>query len=120
MKRTIALLGLATASLTLTSCATDGYGYGGLGWSSYPYSGWYDGYYGPLYDGYWGTDNYFYYRLNPTDRAYRRGDHEHFRQQQTQPSEHFHRFEGTIQPPQRGTRAPSLPRGDGGGHRRHP
>lgn len=115
MNRKIGFLGLVVAAASLSGCATDGYGdgygYGGLGWSSYPYSGWYDDYYGPLYDGYWGTDGYFYYRSRSTDHVYRRGTRDHFMQGQTQPSGSFHRFQGNMQAPMHGTRAPRFPRG---------
>jgi hypothetical protein len=120
MKRLIIGLAVALGSLSLAACAEDGYGYGRLSWSSYPYSGWYDNYYGPIYDGYWGTDNYFYYRRQSQDNRYYRDRQQHFRRGDMAPGGNFHRFEGTNQQPPRGTRMPRFPRGDqsGGGHGR--
>lgn len=111
MKRTIALLGLALATVPLSSCAGDGYryGYGSLSWSSYPYSGWYNDYYGPFYDGYWGADGFFYFRLDGRERSYRRDQYRHFRRDAHSPGDRFRRFEGSIRPPPRGTRMPNFP-----------
>lgn len=110
MKRTFALLGLALATAPLSACAGDGYGYGGLTWSSHPYYGWYDNYYGPFHDGYWGNDSYFYFRLNDRERSFRRDRNRHFRRDDRPPGDGFRRFEGTTQPPPRGTRMPRFPR----------
>lgn len=115
MRKSILSLALGFAVLPMAGCVSDGYY--GVGWKSYPYDGWYDGYYGPLYDGYWGTDGYFWYRQDRSDRSYRRGSHEHFRQGQTPPGGNFRRFEGNIRPPERGMRAPRLPREGGAGDR---
>lgn len=109
MKRSILLFGLAAAALPLAGCVGDGYGYGYGGIYSTPYYGWYDGYYGSIYDGYWGTDNFFYFRLNPNDRSYRRGDRQHFRREDV-PGGRFNRFEGTVRQPPQGTRMPRFPR----------
>jgi len=110
MKRTTALLGLALATLPLGACVDDGYRGGGVISVGYPYAGWYDGYYGSIYDGYWGSDNYFYYRLTPQDRAYRRDLRYHFRRDGTRPSPTYRRFEGTLRSPPQGTRMPRFPR----------
>jgi len=112
MKNLILPLGLALATVPLSGCVTDGYGYGEMEWSSYPYSGWYNGYYGSIYDGYWGTDNYFYFRLDRNDHRFRRGDHEHFRRGDDRQDGRFRRFEGVMQPPPRGTRMPNFPQRD--------
>ncbi|MGE3692944.1 MAG: hypothetical protein AB7F98_16340 [Novosphingobium sp.] len=108
--RKLLLSAAALALLPLAGCATDGYGYYGLSWSSYPYDVWYDGYYGPIYDGYWGTDGFFWYRPDRSVNRYRRGEHSHFRRGDAPPSGNFRRYEGQIQPPERGMRAPNLPR----------
>jgi hypothetical protein len=120
MKRSIIALATGLTLLSLTACVDDGYGYGSLYWSSYPYSGWYDNYYGPIYDGYWGADNYFYYRRQSQDHRYYRDRQQHFRRGDITPGGNFHRFEGTNQQPPQGTRMPHFPRGDhsGGGHGR--
>ncbi|WP_068075688.1 hypothetical protein [Novosphingobium lentum] len=113
MKRSTMILALSLTALPLSACATDGYGYGGAAYAeSYPYSGWYDGYYGSIYDGYWGGDGFFYYRPSATDRAYRRGDRVHFRNQAGDPR--YNHIEGSFRP-QRGY---SMPHFNGGGHRR--
>jgi hypothetical protein len=106
MKRFTLLLGIAIVALPLAACVEDGYGYGV--YSTTPYYGWYDGYYGSIYDGYWGADNFFYFRLTPNDRAYRRGDRQHFRKEPV-PGGRFDRFEGTIRQPPQGTRMPHYP-----------
>ncbi|WP_157081191.1 hypothetical protein [Novosphingobium naphthalenivorans] len=106
MKRPVILTCLAASVLSLSACY-DGYGsHVSVGWSTYPYYGWYDDFYGPIYDGYW-ADNIFYYRLSPQDRAFRRGDPQHFRREEMRPAEpRFKRFEGTLRPPEQGTRMP--------------
>lgn len=80
MNRILAATLLAAITLPLGAC-TDDYAYGGrvAYGSTYAYDGYYDGYYGPIHDGYWGNDGYFYYRRGDGDRAYIRGDHDHFR-----------------------------------------
>jgi hypothetical protein len=117
MRKSLLSASLALAMLPLSGCVTDGYGYGygGIGWSSYPYDVWYDGYYGPIYDGYWGTDGYFWYRPNQGVNRYVRGGHDHFRRDTAPPNGNFRHFEGNVQRPQQGMRAPNLPRGDGPG-----
>jgi hypothetical protein len=107
MKRPLVLLALAAAALPLAACVEDGYGYAAI--YSTPYYGWYDNFYGPIYDGYWGTDNFFYYRLTPNDRNYRRGDSRHFRRDAV-PGGSYNRFEGTIRQPPQGARMPNFPR----------
>jgi hypothetical protein len=120
MKRSMIGLAIALAALPLTACVEDGYGSGGLFWSSYPYSGYYDDYYGSIYDGYWGTDNFFYYRRSDQDHRYYRDQQQDFRRGGAMPGGNFHRHEGTNEQPRRGTRMPHFPRGEhqGGGHGR--
>lgn len=110
MKRPILLACVALGLAPLGGCYNDGYnGRVAVGWSTYPYYGWYDGYYGSIYDGYWGLDNFFYYRLTPQDRTFRRGDAMHFRREGAQPpSPQFRRFDGTLSPPPQGTRMPQF------------
>lgn len=117
MRKSLIAASLALAMLPLSGCVTDRYGYGGIGWSTYPYDVWYDGYYGPIYDGYWGTDSYFWYRPEPGVNRYQRGGREHFRRDTSPPGGNFRRFEGQMQRPQQGMRAPNLPRGQGPGGR---
>ena len=119
MKPRTALIFLALAAAPLAAC-DDGYGYGrgSLYWSDYPYNGWYDGYYGSIYDGYWGTDNFFYYRLGPSERNYRRADRDHFRRGDMPQGGNYHRFEGTTHQPPQGTHMPRFPREGGHGGRR--
>lgn len=109
MRRSIILLTLALAPLSLTACYEDGYTYGGVYMGSgYPYYGYYDGYYGPIYDGYWGTNGYFYFRYNEHDRYYRRGDRNHFRRrEESVPHDRFRPMEGHARP-QQGTRMPNF------------
>jgi hypothetical protein len=112
-KLTIALCALASP-LTIAGCADNyGYGYGSVGLGPVAYNGFYDDFYGPIYDGYWGNDNFFYYRSNARDRAYRRGDRAHFSREAIAGGRH-HAFQGTMTP-QRGMRTPGF--GRGGGHR---
>ena len=112
MKLPRALFYAALVGLTpLAACVNDG-GYGVASWSSHSYSGWYDDYYGPFYDGYWGVNNYFYFRLSPDERRYRRDDRRHFHRSDTPPNSRYRRFEGTMGPPPQGTRMPSFPRRD--------
>lgn len=120
MKRPILLSALALGlAVPLGGCYGPGYHTGvTVGWSTYPYYGWYDGYYGTIYDGYWGLDSFFYYRLNPQDRTFRRGDPQHFRRDDARPpDQRFQRFEGTLRPPPQGTRMPKFePPRDNRGH----
>ncbi|WP_338468097.1 hypothetical protein RXV95_05950 [Novosphingobium sp. ZN18A2] len=115
MKRPVLLACLALGIAAPLAACHDGYrSHITLGWSTYPYYGWYDGYYGTIYDGYWGVDNFFYYRLTPQERYFRRGDSQHFRRDATRPpDQRFRRFEGTLRPPPQGTRMPEFrPPGD--------
>ena len=107
MKRALFLTSLVASTLTLSACH-DGYdGSLAVGWSTYPYYGWYDGHYGTIYDGYWGPGDAFYYRLNPHDREFRRGDRQHFRRGDSPPRDsRFQRFGGDLRPPPQGTRMP--------------
>jgi hypothetical protein len=63
MKAT-ALLAIATMSLALPSCASNGHGMRSLA-SLDDYDAYYDDAYGPFYDGYWGDDGAFYHREHP-------------------------------------------------------
>jgi len=103
MKRPLMFACLVGAMVPLGGCVDHYRGSAVVSWSSYPYYGWYDGFYGPIYDGYWGTDSFFYFRLNPADRVFRRGDAMHFRREATP---RFQRFEGDLRPPPQGTRMP--------------
>ncbi len=111
MKSRIFLFSLAVCAMPLGGCE-DGYDASlAMGWNAYPYDAWYDNYYGPIYDGYWGQDNYFYFRLRPEERAFRRGGRDHFhREGNTPPGHRFQRFSGTMRPPPHGTRMPEFPR----------
>lgn len=114
MKRVLMLACLGAGCLALTGCAEGPYRHRppvgvSLSWSTYPYWGWYDGYYGTIYDGYWGLDDFFYYRLLPSDRTFRRGDPSHFRRDDTRPSDQrFQRFQGDLRPPAQGTTMPQF------------
>lgn len=110
MKRSILLACIGLSLVPLGGCYR-GYRSGvAIGWSTYPYSGWYDGYYGSIYDGYWGIDNYFYFRLAPQDRTFRRGDRQHFYRSDVAPQRpQFQRFNGNLRPPPDGTRMPNFP-----------
>lgn len=109
-KRPAALAALLLmAGIGLSGCADGGPGLAAYGriepWS---YGVWYDGYYGPIYDGYWGSDGVFYYRGRNDERAYRRGDSDHFRREAPGGTGPFRRFEGQGRPPQ-GMQAPNFP-----------
>lgn len=110
MKQLAAALALAAAATLPAACDRDAYGSGSFTWSSYPYDGWYNGYYGDFHDGYWGTDGYFWYRLTPADRRYRRDERRHFRRDNRPYDPRYHRFDRRMDPPRRGTRMPKFPR----------
>jgi hypothetical protein len=60
--KSLALLAIASLSIALPSCASDGHGWAGGGVASLGYDAYYDDAYGPFYDGYWGGDGAFYHR----------------------------------------------------------
>ncbi len=110
MKPPILLCSLALCIMPFGGCA-DGYDTNlAMGWNAYPYDAWYDNYYGPIYDGYWGQDDFFYFRVLPSERTFRRGDRNHFHRGGENPPDHrFQRFTGTLRPPPHGTRMPKFP-----------
>ncbi|KQM19654.1 hypothetical protein [Novosphingobium sp. Leaf2] len=120
----ILALALAGTTLSLSACATDGYGgygYSSVGWGTpYAYDGYYDGFYGPIYDGYWGRDNYFYYRNRDGDRRFRRADRNHFMRQAPMGQNRYQPMRGQFRP-QQGMHMPQFGGGRGGpgSHRGH-
>ena len=128
MKRIVLLAGIAAGALSLAGCADGPYGggYGGGGisigvgnyWDQgpYAYDGYYDDYYGNIYDGYWGGDGAFYYRNSGYDRAYHRGDGDHFRHDGDGGGQWQH-IQGNMNRPDAGTRMPHFDyRGGHGGY----
>ena len=111
MKPIAAAITLAIAATLPAACHHDVYGRGALVWSSYPYYGWYDGYYGTFHDGYWGTDGYFWYRMTPQERRYRKDERRHFRRENRDGNPAYKRFDRRMNPPRDGTRMPNYPRG---------
>ena len=115
MQKALMIIAAGTSLCTLAGCASDqyGYGYGNYGYgtnSGYdygyaaPYNAYYDGYYGPIYDGYWGTNGTFYYRTSRDERAYRAGNHAHFRRDRGD-GDHWREWRGSVTP-QRGYKMP--------------
>ena len=100
MKRSLILLSLALAPLSLTACAEDGDYQGGYAGGGLAYDGYYDGFYGPVYDGYWGGDGYFYYRHGEGENRYVRGDRDHFRHGGDNPGQNFQPMHGNFTPRQ--------------------
>ena len=93
MRKTLMMLGLSAAVLSLAACA-DGPGDRGAGFygpEPVAYDGYYDDFYGPFYDGYWAGDGGFYYTDAP-GHAYHRDTGNHFRHDSVSG---FHAVHGT-------------------------
>jgi hypothetical protein len=84
--KSMALLAIASISVALSSCASNGHGLMGGGFASLDYDAYYDDAYGPFYDGYWGGDGAFYHRER-VGRPFTRDGGGHF---QHAPASGFH------------------------------